>query len=147
MKTEYQKIGISSDHAGYVLKEKVKKHLEEKGYFVRDFGPDSEDSVDYPDYAHPLAEAVDKNHLDLGVTICGSGNGVAMSANKHPGVRAALAWDPELARLGRSHNNANVLALPARFMEEDLAIKAVDEFLGTEFEGGRHERRVSKIPC
>ena len=147
MKSEYQKIGISSDHAGVQLKEKVKEHLEKNGFFVRDFGPESEDSVDYPDFAHPLAEAVEKNHLDLGITICGSGNGVAMAANKHPGVRAALAWDPELAKLGRSHNNANVLALPARFINEEIALKAVDEFLQTEFEGGRHQRRVGKIPC
>ena len=147
MKTEYKKIGLGADHAGFGLKEKVREHLENAGYFVRDFGTDSEDSVDYPDFSHPIAEAVEKHHLDLGILVCGSGNGVAMAANKHEGIRAALAWDPELAKLGRSHNNANVLALPARFIDESVALKAVDEFLQTEFEGGRHERRVDKISC
>ncbi len=147
MKSEFNRIGLGADHAGFELKEKLKGFLEEKGFFVRDFGTDSEESVDYPDFSHPLAEAIEKQHLDLGILVCGSGNGVAMAANKHEGIRAALAWDPELAKLGRSHNNANVLALPARFIGEDIAKKAVEEFITTEFEGGRHERRVGKIAC
>jgi ribose 5-phosphate isomerase B len=145
MNTKYQKIGIAGDHAGFLLKEKIKSYLEESGYFVRDFGTDSEESVDYPDYSHPLAEAVEKDHLDLGILICGSGNGVAMAANRHSGIRAAIVWEPELAKLGRSHNNANVLVLPARFIDEAVAKKSVDKFLNTEFEGGRHQRRVDKI--
>ena len=147
MNTKYQKIGIGGDHAGFLLKEKIKSYLEESGYFVRDFGTDSEDSVDYPDFIHPLAEAIQKEHLDLGIIICGSGNGVAMTANKHPGIRAAIVWEPELAKLGRSHNDANILALPARFIDEAMAMSSVDEFLNTEFEGGRHQRRVDKINC
>ena len=140
-----KKIVIGSDHAGYDLKEKVKEQLEQKGIEVEDLGTDSSESVDYPDHAHPVAELVDNGTSDLGILICGSGNGVNMAANKHPNVRSALSWTPEIASLARAHNNANVLALPARFIDEDTARNIVEAFLSTEFEGGRHERRVEKI--
>ncbi len=147
MNNKLQRIGIGADHAGFQMKEKVKAYLEGEGYFVRDFGTDSEDSVDYPDFIHPLAESIEKDHLDLGIILCGSGNGVAMTANKHQEIRAAMAWEPELASLGRAHNNANILALPARFISEETGIASVRAFLETEFEGGRHQRRVDKISC
>lgn len=140
-------ISIGADHAGYELKNKVIKHLEEKGIKVKDFGTNSDESVDYPDFGHPVASDVENNMADLGIVICGSGNGINMSVNKHAGIRSALCWNEELAALARQHNNANVLALPARFIEEDLGIKIVDAFINNEFEGGRHERRVNKIGC
>lgn len=140
-------ISIGADHAGYELKNKVIKHLEEKGIKVKDFGTNSDESVDYPDFGHPVAIDVENNMADLGIVICGSGNGINMSVNKHAGIRSALCWNEELAALARQHNNANVLALPARFIEEDLGIKIVDAFIDNEFEGGRHERRVNKIGC
>ena len=140
-------ISIGADHAGYELKNKVIKHLEERGIKVKDFGTNSDESVDYPDFGHPVASDVENKMADLGIVICGSGNGINMSVNKHAGIRSALCWNEELASLARQHNNANVLALPARFIEEDLGIKIVDAFLDNEFEGGRHERRVNKIGC
>lgn len=140
-------ISIGADHAGYELKNKVIKHLQEKGIKVKDFGTNSDESVDYPDFGHPVASDVENNMADLGIVICGSGNGINMSVNKHAGIRSALCWNEELAALARQHNNANVLALPARFIEEDLGIKIVDAFIDNEFEGGRHERRVNKIGC
>lgn len=140
-------ISIGADHAGYELKNKVIKHLEEKGIKVKDFGTNSDESVDYPDFGHPVASDVENNMADLGIVICGSGNGINMSVNKHAGIRSALCWNEELAALARQHNNANVLALPARFIEEDLGIQIVDAFIDNEFEGGRHERRVNKIGC
>ena len=140
-----QSIGIGSDHAGFLLKEKVKNHVEALGYIVKDFGPFSEDSVDYPDFAHPVAESLTDHKVDLGILMCGSGNGINMSANKHCGVRAALCWNEELAELARSHNNANILSLPARFISEEEALTIVSKFLDTGFEGGRHELRVEKI--
>jgi ribose 5-phosphate isomerase B len=136
---------IGSDHAGYALKEHLKVHLEATGNLVEDMGPQSSDSVDYPDYAHAVAAAVQAATGQLGIVICGSGNGVNISANKHPGVRSALAWIPEIASLARAHNNANVLALPARYISESDAVQIVDAFLAAGFEGGRHERRVEKI--
>ncbi len=139
------KIALGGDHAGYQLKSKVAAQLAELGHEVEDFGPFSEDSVDYPDFAHPLAEAVETGKSEIGILICGSGNGVCMTANKHQGVRAALAWNEELAALARQHNNANVLCLAARFLQEEHAAKIVDAFLAADFEGGRHERRVDKI--
>jgi ribose 5-phosphate isomerase B len=142
-----KKIAIGGDHAGYEYKEQLRKHLEEKGYEVKDFGPFSADSVDYPDFAHPIAEAVANSSLDTGILICGSGNGVAMTANKHQGIRAALCWNEELAALSRQHNNANILCLPSRFVPYALAEKMAGTFLRTEFEGGRHEKRVDKIKC
>jgi ribose 5-phosphate isomerase B len=138
-------IGIGSDHAGFLLKERIKVHVEGLGYEVKDFGPFSEDSVDYPDFAHPVAESVNEKKVDLGILMCGSGNGINMSANKHNGIRAALCWKEELAVLARSHNNANILSLPARFISEEDALNIVSKFLGTSFDGGRHELRVEKI--
>ncbi len=138
-------VAIGSDHAGYALKEIIKKYLSDLGHAVRDYGTDSEESADYPDYIHPLAEAVDKGEYAFGIIMCGSGNGASMTANKHRGVRAALCWTPEIAYLARAHNDANVLALPARFIEEEEALETVHIFLTAGFEGGRHHERVRKI--
>lgn len=140
-----RKIAIGGDHAGFDLKALVKKHLASADVEVQDFGPNSTDSCDYPDFAHPLADSVEKGENELGILICGSANGVSMTANKHQGVRAAIAWNKELAELARGHNNANVLCLPSRFINEDAAMEIVDGFLTAEFEGGRHGRRVDKI--
>lgn len=139
------KIAIGNDHAGFRLKEKLVEHLTQKGFEVQDFGTHSEESVDYPDLAHPVAEAVETGKVDFGILLCGSGNGISMTANKYPGIRSALCWNEEVARLARMHNDANILALPARFLEEDEAKKITDIFLAEKFEGGRHERRVEKI--
>ncbi|MEN9440126.1 MAG: hypothetical protein RLZ33_202 [Bacteroidota bacterium] len=140
-------IPIGADHAGFQLKERVKAHLEAKGYEVKDFGCYSEESIDYPDYAHPVASMVEENENMLGIVICGSGNGINMTANKHQGIRSALCWKKEIAELARQHNNANVIALPARFITEEEGIEMVDVFLATAFEGGRHQNRVNKIAC
>lgn len=142
-----KKIAIGGDHAGYEYKEQLRKQLEQEGYEVKDFGPFSADSVDYPDFAHPLAETVGSGSYDMGILICGSGNGVAITANKHQGIRAALCWNKELSALARQHNNANVLCLPSRFVAYELAKEITDTFLNTEFEGGRHSRRVDKMTC
>jgi ribose 5-phosphate isomerase B len=142
-----QKIAIGSDHAGYEMKEEVKSLLQKQGFEITDFGTHNTESADYPDFAHPVAIAVEKGENDLGILICGSANGVAMAANKHQGIRAAICWNEELASLARQHNNANVLCLPARFIKMELAEKIVDQFLKVDFEGGRHERRVNKISC
>ncbi len=139
------KIAMASDHAGYALKLQVKAWLEAQGAEVHDFGCYSSESCDYPDFAHPCAAAVENAEVDFGVILCGTGNGISMTANKHQGVRAALCWDVPLAELARQHNNANVLALPARFISEELAIKITEAFFRSDFEGGRHERRVQKI--
>lgn len=136
-------IYIGSDHAGYDLKAILMDRFPTHEFV--DLGPSSCDSVDYPDYGHKVAENVLKDDQSLGIVICGSGNGIAMTANKHAGIRAALAWNPEIASLGRSHNNANVLSLPARYVTPDEAIAIVEAFLAAEFEGGRHARRVGKI--
>ena len=138
-------IGVASDHAGYELKTKVIKHLEGKGCVVHDFGTDSAESVDYPDYAHKLASAVESGSCQFGIAICGSGNGVNMTVNHHRKVRGALCWTPEIAALARQHNDANIISLPARFIEASIALQMVDVFLSTDFEGGRHQRRVEKI--
>jgi ribose 5-phosphate isomerase B len=138
-------IAIGSDHAGFSLKEEVKSRLTEKGYTVTDFGTHSVDSVDYPDFAHPVAEAVEKNKAEKGILICGSGNGVCITANKHAGVRAALCWNEELAALARQHNDANVLCIPSRFITSETAFAMVNTFISTSFEGGRHQKRVEKI--
>ena len=138
-------IALASDHAGYSLKQQVLAFLEERGAQVKDFGCYSTDSCDYPDYAHPLADAVQKREVDYGIVICSTGNGITMTANKHQGVRAALCWEPRLAELARQHNNANVLGLPANFISAPIAIDIVRIFFQTDFEGGRHERRVNKI--
>lgn len=141
------KIAIGADHAGFSLKEKLKKYLQDQGHEVKDFGPNSEASVDYPDFAHPVANAVEQKEAEMGLLMCGSGNGINMTANKHAGIRAALCWNAEIAKLSRQHNNANILTLPARFIEEAEAKKCVDVFFTTPFEGGRHEGRVKKIAC
>lgn len=138
-------IGIACDHAGYDLKEFLVGYLSSKGYEVTDFGTDSDASVDYPDFAHPLAEAVQSGQLPQGIGICGSGEGMSMTLNKHRGIRAGLCWRPEIAELIRMHNDANILVLPARFISNDEAMAIVDKYLSTPFEGGRHERRIAKI--
>jgi ribose 5-phosphate isomerase B len=140
------KIAIASDHAGFELKEILKKELGTK-HELSDFGTHSIDSMDYPDIAHPLAGAVEKNEAELGIIICGSGNGVNMTVNKHSGIRAALCWTNEIASLARQHNNANVISIPARFVSIELAKQMVNTFLTTPFEGGRHANRVNKIGC
>lgn len=142
----YNNLYIGSDHAGYSTKGKIIKALEEMGYKIKDFGTFSERSVDYPDYAHPVAEAVEKNNYSKGILICGSGNGVCITANKHKNIRAALCWTTEIATLARMHNDANIVCIPARFISVKLAADIVKIFLTTEFEGGRHEKRVKKIP-
>lgn len=144
---QIQNIAIGCDHAGFPYKESILRLLTKRGIQITDYGTDSLASVDYPDFVHPVSDDVEKGKVDLGIIMCGSGNGVAMTANKHQGVRAALCWTPELAILGRSHNNANVLAIPVRFVTEEVALSMVEAFLDTSFEGGRHARRVNKIGC
>lgn len=140
------RIALSSDHAGYGLKLKVIDYLQSKGCTqMHDYGCFSTESCDYPDFAHPMAAAVEAGEADFGIAICSSGNGISMTANKHQGVRAALCWLPELGQLARQHNNANVLSLPANFISEHIAFEIVDAFFATDFEGGRHQRRVEKI--
>lgn len=141
-----KKIGIACDHAGYEMKEFLVGYLGAMGYEVFDFGTASPESVDYPDYAHPLAEAVEQGEVACGIGLCGSGEGMAMTLNKHRGIRAGLCWDREIASLIRRHNDANVIVFPARFITNDEAAAMVDTFLATEFEGGRHEARIEKIP-
>lgn len=140
-------IAIGCDHAGYEYKERIIEFLREKNIKSLDKGTDSEDSVDYPDFVHPVADAVEAGLADLGIIICGSGNGAAMTANKHQKIRAALCWNVELAELAKQHNNANVISIPARYVSVDKAIEMVEAFLKTDFEGGRHARRVGKISC
>lgn len=141
------KIAIGSDHAGFELKEQLRKWLEQNSYAFNDLGAFSGESSDYPDFAHPVALSVEKKESDLGILICGSGNGVAITANKHQGIRAAICWNEDLAATARQHNDANVLCLPARHIDKELAIKITDRFLHSSFEGGRHGRRVDKIAC
>ncbi len=142
------KIAIGSDHAGFELKAVISKFLtDKKGFEIKDFGCHSNESMDYPDSAHPVCESIEKRESNLGVLICGSGNGIAMTANKHQGIRAGLSWTPEIAELARLHNDANILVLPARFISEDLALKIVEKFFDAEVEAGRHQRRVDKIAC
>ena len=141
-----QTIALASDHAGFKLKEFLKRHLQEKGYTIIDFGTTSEESCDYPDFAHPAALAVESGECAFGIAMCGTGNGIQITLNKHQNIRAALCWIPEIAELARQHNDANFLVLPARFISEDLALKIMDTYLNTSFEGGRHERRIKKIP-
>ena len=142
-----QTIAMGSDHAGFELKEHLKKWLLVKGYSLKDFGTHSIESTDYADFAHPVALAVEKKEFELGILVCGSANGVAISANKHQGIRAAICWLEEIASLARQHNDANVVCIPARFISVELAEKITDRFLTTGFEGGRHARRVAKISC
>jgi len=139
------KIAIVSDHAGYKLKEKLFKYLIDEHYEVKDFGCFTEEAVDYPDFGHPLAKAVASGEFELGLSICGTGNGINMVVNKHPGIRSALCWNEEISRLARAHNDANICALPGRFISDSEAFLIVKTFLNTDFEGGRHKRRVDKI--
>lgn len=141
------KIAIGNDHAGPEYKQAILKFLADKGIEVINYGTDSTDSVDYPDFVHPVAEDVENKKVDFGIIICGSGNGVAMTANKHQKVRAALCWTKEISALARQHNNANIISIPARFTSVVQAIEMVDTFLNTAFEGGRHQNRVDKISC
>jgi len=143
----FQPIAIGCDHAGFDYKEELKKYLLSKGLTVKDFGTNSKDSVDYPDFAHPLSNAVEKGECSFGILLCGSANGVAITANKHQGIRAAICWNVPIAALARQHNNANVICLPARYVSLDLSQQMIDAFMETEFEGGRHAGRVSKISC
>jgi len=140
-------IAIGSDHAGYELKEKVKVYLLDNNIKFKDFGPFSDERADYPDFAHPVATSVESKESKLGILICGSGNGINMTANKHQGIRSALCWKEDITEMARLHNDANIIALPARYMSEELALKCLNIFLNTEFEGGRHEERVNKIMC
>jgi len=139
------KLAIGNDHAGSDLKKKLVDLLEDQNIEVVNYGTDQNESVDYPDFAHPVGKSIQENKVDLAIVICGSGNGVNMVVNKYPKVRSALCWNTELAALARSHNNANILAIPARFVSEEVAIQMVDTFLTTPFEGGRHQNRVEKI--
>ena len=142
-----KKIGIACDHAGYEMKEFLVGYLDALGYEVLDFGTHSPESVDYPDFAHSLAEAVESGELQRGIGLCGSGEGMAMTLNKHRGIRAGLCWNTEVATLVRQHNDANILVLPARFVSNDEAVAMLDAFLATPFEGGRHQRRLDKMAC
>lgn len=141
-----KKIAIACDHAGFEYKEYLKEQLKNR-YEITDYGTNGPESVDYPDFVHPAAASVENGENEFGVLICGSGQGVQMTANKHQGVRCALCWMPELAELSRQHNNANMVAMPARFIAKELALEIVEKFLLTPFEGGRHEKRVEKISC
>jgi len=139
------KIAISSDHAGFALKTEVIDFLKSKNYEVKDFGCFSDERADYPDFAHPMAEYIEQKKADFGISICGSGNGINMTANKHQQIRSALCWNVEISQLARQHNDANVLSLPARFITKQLAFEIVDAFLTEKFEGGRHQLRIDKI--
>lgn len=140
------KVAFASDHAGYDLKLFLEKIMEERGYEVVDFGTHSSESCDYPDFAHPAAEAVESGECAFGIAMCGTGNGIQMTLNKHQGIRAALCWLPEIAALAKEHNNANILVMPARFVSQDEAVAILDAYLNAKFEGGRHQRRIDKIP-
>ena len=139
-------IGLASDHAGYALKQFVKQYLEEKDFEYKDYGTYSEESCDYPDFGHALAKGIEEGECEKGIAICGSGEGISITLNKHQGIRAALCWNPEIAHLARQHNDANVLVMPGRFITNEEAAAILDEYLSTDFEGGRHARRVAKIP-
>lgn len=139
-------LGLCCDHAGFELKQFVKQWLDAKGLYYKDFGTYSSDSCDYPDFAHPLALAIEAGECYAGVAICGTGNGIAMTLNKHQGIRAALCWIPEISHLARQHNNANILVMPGRYITSEAADKVLTEFFNTDFEGGRHQRRIEKIP-
>ncbi len=145
--TAKKTIAIGGDHAGFDYKSALVQFLEDAGYTIKDFGTYHANSVDYPDFAHPVAAAVERGEFNLGVLICGSANGVAITANKHQGIRAAICWQEELAALARQHNDANVVCIPARFIDIELAKAIVEKFLTTDFEGGRHANRVDKISC
>jgi ribose 5-phosphate isomerase B len=145
MAEKSKRVALGCDHAGFELKEIIINRLKDKGILFHDFGTYSTESTDYPDFAHAVAKSVNSGEFEKGILICGSGNGVSMTANKYPGVRAALCWNREIARLARLHNDANILSLPGRFIDPEVALSALDAFLETDFEGGRHQRRVEKI--
>ena len=140
-------ISIGNDHAGVDLKEAIVSHLEQKGHQLHNHGTNSEDSLDYADFIHPVAQDVEDKKSELGIIVCGSGNGAAMTANKHQKIRAALCWSGEISKLSRQHNDANILSIPARFVNLEQALEMVDIFITTPFEGGRHQKRIDKIPC
>lgn len=140
-------ISIGNDHAGVDLKNAIVSHLEQKGHQLHNHGTNSEESVDYADFIHPVAQDVEDKKSDLGIIVCGSGNGAAMTANKHQKIRAAVCWSAEISKLSRQHNNANILSIPARFVNLELVLEMVDQFISTPFEGGRHQKRIEKIPC
>ena len=142
---EIKTVGVACDHAGFALKQFVLQYLEEKGYPVKDYGTWSDASVDYPDFGHALAEGIEQGEVFPGIAICGSGEGINMTLNKHQSIRAGLCWIPEIAHLIRQHNNANVLVMPGRFIDEETARAIMDEYFSTEFEGGRHQKRIDKI--
>ena len=144
---ETKTIGLASDHAGFQLKQFVKKYLEEKGYEYKDYGTYTEDSCDYSDFGHALARGIEQGEVYPGIAICGSGEGINMTLNKHQSIRAGLVWQPEIAHLIREHNNANVIVFPGRFISEDVCRQCLDEFFNTEFAGGRHQQRIEDIPC
>ena len=139
-------IAVASDHAGFPKKQVVLKYFKEKGIAYKDFGSYSEEAVDYPEFAHAIGKAIDKGEFEIGITFCGSGQGISITANKHQNVRSATCWNPEIAALAKQHNDANICAIPGRFVTDDEAIAIVEAYLNAEFEGGRHERRVKKIP-
>lgn len=150
MNLEFDKskpIAIGADHAGFDYKQGVIKHLQDLGYEVKDFGTFSDQSVDYPDFAHPTASSVESNETSFGILLCGAANGVAITANKHQDIRAAICWQKDIAELARKHNNANMLCIPARFISLQLTLEIIDTFIKTSFEGGRHKERVNKIAC
>ena len=139
-------IAMASDHAGFDKKQLIQNYLKEKGIEFKDFGCYSAESIDYPDFAHKIGKAIEEGEYEIGITFCGSGQGISITANKYPNVRSALCWRPEIAALAKQHNNANICALPARFVTDEEAIAIVETYLNAEFEGGRHARRVDKIP-
>jgi ribose 5-phosphate isomerase B len=141
-----RKIGIASDHAGFEIKDHIIKCLKKKGHEILNFGTDSDERTDYPDYGHKLAQSLEKGESDIGISVCGSGNGINMTVNKYEGIRAALCWNAEIARLAKSHNNANICTLPGRFISRAESEEIINAFLETKFEGGRHEIRINKIP-
>ncbi|WP_430814352.1 ribose 5-phosphate isomerase B [Carboxylicivirga sp. RSCT41] len=142
----FKSIALAADHAGYEAKEAIKRFLIEKGAEVKDYGTYSEESTDYADYAHPMASAVENNEYEIGIAVCGSGNGINMTVNKHQGIRAALCWSVEISEMARLHNDANICTVPGRYVSEEVAISIVDKFVNTLFEGGRHQKRIDKIP-
>lgn len=143
---QYKTVGLASDHAGFPLKQFVKQYLEERHIPYKDYGTQSAESCDYPDFAHALASGIESGEVFPGIGICGTGEGVAMTMNKHQKIRAALCWNPEIAHMARLHNNANALVMPGRFIDSEMARKILDEFFATDFEGERHQRRIDKIP-
>tara|TARA_B100000579_G_C22306499_1_gene609527 strand:- start:126 stop:557 length:432 start_codon:yes stop_codon:yes gene_type:complete len=140
-------ISIGNDHAGVDLKNQIVKHLKSRGFTIKDKGTNTHKSVDYPDFIHPVSKEIEEEKSNIGIIICGSGNGAAMTANKRKTIRAALCWNNEITKLARQHNDANILSIPSRFISKDEAIKIVKTFINTDFEGGRHQRRIGKIPC